>query len=112
MYTQHQYSKYSVGAIKLLYFLIYVGMAAWSTQFYAFLERERALSGVQIGTLAAVQQINNLIVLPVWGMISDRYGKRKVFFDSFSIGIGFHPRFPIPWWILVLLCLHYILYGH
>lgn len=79
MYTQHQYSKYSVGAIKLLYFLIYVGMAAWSTQFYAFLERERALSGVQIGTLAAVQQINNLIVLPVWGMISDRYGKRKIF---------------------------------
>ncbi len=54
-------------------------MAAWSTQFYAFLERERALTGVQIGAIAAVQQINNMIILPFWGMISDRYGKRRIF---------------------------------
>ena len=79
MLTSSQYSTHSVRAIKLLYFLLYVGMAAWSTQFYAFLERERSLSGVQIGAIAAVQQINNLIILPFWGMISDRYGKRRVF---------------------------------
>lgn len=79
MITEHRYSVKSVRAIKLLYFLLYVGMAAWSTQFYAFLERDRALTGVQIGLIAAVQQINNLIVLPIWGMICDRYGKRKIF---------------------------------
>lgn len=79
MFSQERYSRLSVGAIKALYFLLYVGMAAWSTQFYAFLERERALTGLQIGTIAAVQQINNMLILPFWGMISDRYGKRKIF---------------------------------
>jgi len=79
MYTLSRYSKNSVGLIKLLYFLLYASAAAWSTYFYVFLEKERALSGTQIGLLAAVQQINNIVFLPLWGMISDRYGKRKVF---------------------------------
>ncbi|MCQ2607688.1 MAG: MFS transporter [Bacteroidales bacterium] len=85
MLTEHQYSTKSVRAIKLLYFLLYVGMAAWSTQFYAFLERDRALTGVQIGFIAAVQQVNNLIVLPIWGMICDRYGKRRIFLVLLAI---------------------------
>lgn len=85
MLTSNQYSKYSVGAIKLLYFLLYVGMAAWSTQFYAFLERDRALTGTQIGLIAAVQQINNLIVLPIWGMIADRYGRRRIFLTLLAV---------------------------
>lgn len=79
MYTLSKYSKYSVGIIQLLYFLLYASFAAWSSYFYVFLENERHLSGVQIGAIAAVQQINNIIFLPLWGMISDRYGKRKVF---------------------------------
>ncbi|MCQ2959688.1 MAG: MFS transporter [Bacteroidales bacterium] len=79
MYSQEKYSKRAVGAIKLLYLFLYIGMASWSTQFYAFLERDRALTGFQIGMIAAVQQINNMLILPFWGMVSDRYGRRKIF---------------------------------
>jgi len=93
MYTQLKYSQKSVGIIKLLYFLLYASAAAWSTYFYVFLEKERSLSGTQIGLLAAVQQINNIVFLPLWGMISDRYGKRKVFLAllacSFVLLLGF-----------------------
>ena len=79
MYTSSLYSKKSVGLVKLLYFLLYASAAAWATYFYVFLEKERSLTGTQIGLLAAVQQINNIIFLPLWGMISDRYGKRRIF---------------------------------
>jgi MFS transporter, PPP family, 3-phenylpropionic acid transporter len=93
MYTLSSYSKNSVGLVKLLYFLLYAAAAAWSTYFYVFLENERALSGTQIGLLAAVQQINNIVFLPLWGMISDRYGKRKVFLfllaSSLMLLLGF-----------------------
>lgn len=102
--TSNQYSTYSVRAIKLLYFLLYVGMAAWSTQFYAFLERERSLSGVQIGAIAAVQQINNLIILPFWGMISDRYGKRRVFLFYLLFQRFVSKVFCIPEALYIICC--------
>ncbi len=87
MYTRATYSKYSVGIIQLLYFLLYAAFAAWSSYFYVFLENERHLTGVQIGSIAAVQQINNIIFLPLWGMISDKYGKRKVFLLLLGISV-------------------------
>ena len=79
MFSQDRYSRLSVRSVRALYLFLYIGLAAWSTQFYAFLERDRSLTGVEIGALAAVQQINNMLILPIWGMISDRYGKRKIF---------------------------------
>ena len=87
MYTLTRYSRNSVGILKILYFLLYAAASAWMTYFYVFLEKERALSGVQIGILAAVQQINNIIFLPLWGMISDRYGKRKVFLSLLGFAL-------------------------
>jgi len=99
MYTRIQYSKKSVGLIKLLYFLLYASAASWMTYFYVFLEGERALNGTQIGILAAMQQINNIIFLPLWGMISDRYGKRRIyllllFFTTFLLlGFLYHGGF-------------------
>jgi len=99
MYTRIQYSKKSVGLIKLLYFLLYASAASWMTYFYVFLEGERALNGTQIGILAAMQQINNIVFLPLWGMISDRYGKRRIyllllFFTTFLLlGFLYHGGF-------------------
>lgn len=87
MYTRTKYSKYSVGTIQLLYFLLYAAIASWASYFYVFLENERHLSGLHIGIIAAVQQINNIVFLPLWGMISDRYGKRKVFLLLLGISV-------------------------
>ncbi|MFO7869614.1 MAG: MFS transporter [Bacteroidales bacterium] len=79
MFTLQRYARNSVWVVKLLYFFLYAAIAAWSSYFYVFLEDERALTGTEIGMIAAVQQINNIIFLPLWGMMSDRYGKRKIF---------------------------------
>lgn len=87
MYTLARYSKYSIATIQVLYFLLYAAFASWSSYFYVFLENERHLTGVQIGSIAAVQQINNIIFLPLWGMISDRYGKRNVFLLLLGISV-------------------------
>ncbi|MFW5851621.1 MAG: MFS transporter [Bacteroidota bacterium] len=87
MFTLRQYVRNSVWVIKLLYFFLYSAIAAWSSYFYVFLEDDRALTGTQIGLIAAVQQINNIIFLPLWGMVSDRYGKRKVFLMLIGISV-------------------------
>ena len=87
MYTVARYARNSVAVIKILYFLMFAALASWSTYFYVFLEDERSLTGVQIGLIAAVQQITNIVFLPLWGMISDRYGKRSVFLLLLGISI-------------------------
>lgn len=87
MYTLARYARNSVGVVKVLYFLLYAAFAAWFSYFYVFLEDERALTGVQIGIIAAIQQVNNIIFLPLWGMISDRYGKRKVFLILLAVSV-------------------------
>lgn len=87
MYTLARYARNSVAVIKILYFLMFAALAAWSTYFYVFLEDERGLTGVQIGLIAAVQQITNIVFLPLWGMISDRYGKRSVFLLLLGISV-------------------------
>ncbi len=76
-----------MAVMKLIYFLFYAAMASWSIYFYVFLEEERGLSGMQIGVLAALQQVTNILVLPLWGMISDRYGKRKIFLVLLGISV-------------------------
>jgi len=79
MYTQKIYERKSVAINKALFFLFYAALASWASYFYVFLEEERGLTGTQIGIIAAIQQLNNIIFLPLWGMVSDKFGRKKVF---------------------------------
>jgi len=79
MNTKVLFEKRSAIVIKTMYFLVYAASAAWSTFFFVYLKNDCHLSGFQVGLLAAVQQINSIIFLPLWGMIADRYGKKKTF---------------------------------
>lgn len=47
--------------------------------FYVFLKNEPGLSGVEIGVIAAIQQISSIFIVPIWGMLADRYGRKRIF---------------------------------
>lgn len=85
MYTLSVYKKNSVATLKAVYFLLYAAIASWATYFYVFLETERNLSATQIGILAATQQIVNIFILPWWGMVADKVGRRKVYLGLLGI---------------------------
>lgn len=89
MYTLSKYENASARTIKAMYFIIYVGFASWLTLFYVYLKDDCHLSGFQVGCIAAVQQINNIFFLPLWGMVADKYGKKKVFLLLLGLSVCF-----------------------
>lgn len=64
--------------IKALFFIIYASSSAWLTFFYIYLKEGAALNGIEIGIIAGFQQFNTLIVLPVWGIWADRFGRKRM----------------------------------
>jgi len=70
--------------IKLVFFMAYASAAVWLSFFYVYLKDGAGLSGFEIGVIAGFQQFNNIFVLPVWGMLADRYGRKRMLI--FSIG--------------------------
>jgi MFS transporter, PPP family, 3-phenylpropionic acid transporter len=71
-----------VRIVKLIYFLLYSAFASWLSFFYVFLKDEPGLSGMEIGSIAAIQQISSIFIVPIWGFLADRYGRRNVFMLS------------------------------
>jgi PPP family 3-phenylpropionic acid transporter len=65
--------------IKLIYFLVYSGLAIWISYFNVHLEKE-GFSGFEIGVANAVYVSAAIIVIPVGGILSDRYGRYRVLF--------------------------------
>lgn len=69
--------------IKLMYFISFAGFASWLAYFNVYLKEVPKLSGFEIGVLAGLQQVNTIFVAPVWGMLADKYGRKKAL--SFSL---------------------------
>lgn len=65
--------------VKSVFFVGSAGFAAWLSFFYLYLREQVGFSGTQIGTISSIQQFNTIIVLPVWGMLADNFGRKKVF---------------------------------
>jgi MFS transporter, PPP family, 3-phenylpropionic acid transporter len=64
--------------IKIIFFLTYAAGASWLSFFNLFLKNYVGLADNQIGIVIAVQQVNTLLILPVWGMIADRFGRKNI----------------------------------
>ncbi len=64
--------------LKLAFFISTFGASAWLTFFYVFLEDSAQLNGSQIGIIAALQQSATLFLLPFWGVLADKFGRKKV----------------------------------
>lgn len=68
-----------------MFFFSYMAAAAWLSYFYVYLKEVPQLSIFEIGIIAGFQQFNNIFVVPAWGLLADRFGRRRMLL--FSIGI-------------------------
>lgn len=68
--------------IKLKYFLTYSGFASWIILFNIYLADKLQLTGLQIGSIIALQQFNAIWVVPIWGLMADKFGKKKMYITS------------------------------
>jgi len=64
--------------IKIMFFLTAAAAASWLSYFNLFLKNFVGLSDSQIGVVIAIQQVNTLLILPVWGIIADRFGRKNI----------------------------------
>jgi len=85
--------RFQAALIKFLFFITYCGFASWLTYFYVYLKDVPALSGFEIGIIAAFQQFNNILVVPVWGMLADRFGRKKIILISMGMSLLLLPGF-------------------
>lgn len=59
--------------IKLIYFLVYSSLGVWISFFNVHLE-QLGFNGFQIGVLNAIFVSTSIVVIPLGGILSDRYG--------------------------------------
>ena len=71
------YLQSSAGVIRLYYFFLYAGSAAWYPFFSVYL-KDRGLSGTQIGLVFSMVPLMMLLALPAWGVAADHWGRRRV----------------------------------
>ena len=64
--------------VKICFFLTYASAASWLSFFNLFLKNHVGLTDGEIGIVIAIQQINTLILLPIWGIIADRFGRKNI----------------------------------
>ena len=64
--------------IKICFFLTYASAASWLSFFNLFLKNYVGLTDGEIGIVIAIQQVNTLLLLPVWGIIADRFGRKNI----------------------------------
>ena len=64
--------------VRVIYFLTYAAGSSWLTYFNLFLKNYIGLSDSEVGIISAVQQVNILLLLPFWGMIADRFGRKNI----------------------------------
>lgn len=62
-----------------------MGSALWQAYFYVYLENDVGLSGSEVGIIAAFQQMIAIFTLPAWGMLADRYGRKKIIIMTLMI---------------------------
>ncbi len=82
-------SRYQTTVIKVVFFLTYAAASSWLSYFNLFLKNYAGLSDSEIGMVSAIQQINTLLLLPFWGMIADRFGRKNILLFNMFLVIAF-----------------------
>ncbi|RPH99086.1 MAG: MFS transporter [Calditrichaeota bacterium] len=60
-----------------IFFVFYFGLSCWLPFFNIYL-KQKGFSGAQVGIIAGLYQSVLFFVVPVWGIIADRFGNRRV----------------------------------
>ncbi|MFZ5942195.1 MAG: MFS transporter [Bacteroidota bacterium] len=91
--------------IPAFYFLMYGSFAAWQSFFNVHLDRI-GYSSVQIGLLNALFISTSAVVVPLWGMIADRFGNNRIMLlltSLCAVLVFFMGQTVIFHWMLVLI---------
>ena len=98
--------------IRIVYFLLYAAFSSWMSFFYVFLKDEPGLTGVEIGAIAAIQQISSIFIVPIWGMLADRYGRKRIFTMALAVSsvaiFGFMYGQSFAYFLLFMLAFTFI----
>jgi oligosaccharide:H+ symporter len=95
-------------------FLCYAAFAAWLSYFYIYLKEVPHLTSVEIGTIAAFQQMNTIFVVPIWGMLADRFGRKRMVLFAVGLTLLIIPLFLVPntfVWLLAVMILLTLVYN-
>lgn len=98
--------------IRIIYFLLYAAFSSWMSFFYVYLKDEPGLSGVEIAAIAAIQQISSIFIVPIWGMLADRYGRKRIFTFALAVSAlaisGFMYGHSFMYFVLFMLAFTFI----
>lgn len=73
--------------LKFTYLFAYFGFAGWIVLFNLYLKDVLQLTGFQIGSVAALQQFNSIWVIPIWGFLADRRGRRPMLLYALGLTV-------------------------
>jgi len=79
--------------IKFMFLFSYMAAAAWLSYFYVYLKEVPQLSIFEIGVIAGFQQFNNIFVVPAWGLLADKFGRKRMLLLSMGITTLLIPGF-------------------
>jgi len=65
--------------LRALFFLSSAAFAAWSSFFNIFLKESIGLTTAEIGILSGILPFGTLLILPVWGLLADKYHRKSMF---------------------------------
>lgn len=78
----HQFSFRQGIVLRIIFFLSSAGFASWSIFFNIYLKEALEFSTSKIGILSSILPFASLLVLPVWGILADKYHRKSMFLLS------------------------------
>ena len=79
-YSRHRISSFLINPkfnVSVIYFFAYASWAAWWPLFTVYL-KEAGLTGMKTGIVASIAPVLMFIVQPLWGIVADRWGRKKL----------------------------------
>lgn len=71
--------------LKLVFFLVFYGFAAWQAFFYIYM-KDLHFAGWQIGVIAGLSPGISMLVVPFWGIFADKRGRTRMLLLSLLVG--------------------------
>jgi MFS transporter, PPP family, 3-phenylpropionic acid transporter len=65
--------------LRVVFFVTSSAFASWSIFFNIYLKETIGFSTFDIGILSSILPFGTLLVLPIWGMLADKYQRKKMF---------------------------------
>jgi PPP family 3-phenylpropionic acid transporter len=65
--------------LRAIFFMLNAAFACWSIFFNIYLKEKLGFHTAEIGVLSSILPFGTILVLPVWGMLADKYQRKAMF---------------------------------